>query len=127
MPELDADAVTTSDIATDHVLDVLTGEAGEVASDWMEAQRAQGVRRSDLVQRAGGQGADATVRRCAGRGLGAAGRVNQFDFGDEEWTNLRAVLADVTKDRIERGVTPGEMAMFVLALKGRSSPGFGCA
>lgn len=109
---------TTPDIVTDHVLEVLTREASEIAADWMEVQRAEGVRRTDLFSE--DEGRDQTRKLVAALALGLrrTGRESQFDFRDEDWTDLRAVLASVTEDRLERGVTPAEMAMFVLALKG---------
>ena len=108
---------TTPDTVTNHVLDVLTRQANEVAADWMDVQRAEGVRRSDLFTEDEGREQSLRFVAALAEGLRRSGRNAQFDFGDDEWSDLRSVLATVTEDRIERGVTPAEMAMFVLSLK----------
>jgi rsbT co-antagonist protein RsbR len=102
---------------TDHLLDVLTTDAAEIAAEWIEAQQQEGVRRSDLFTEEEGREQARRFVAALATGLGAAGRTSRFEFGDDEWSDLRAVLSDVTSVRIERGVKPAEMARFVLALK----------
>jgi rsbT co-antagonist protein RsbR len=117
MPETTG-SITPPETVTDHLLDVLTNDAAEVAGEWTEAQQQEGVRRSDLFTEEEGHEQTRRFIAALASGLRAAGRASLFEFGGEEWSDLRAVLADVTSDRIERGVTPAEMAMFVLAMKG---------
>ncbi|MEO1093243.1 MAG: RsbRD N-terminal domain-containing protein, partial [Pseudomonadota bacterium] len=42
---------------------------------------------------------------------------SHFDLRDEQWADLRAALAAITQERVERGVTPTEMGFFITALK----------
>lgn len=77
---------------SDTVLDILLQEPRALATDWDRRQRERGLRRVALFS-------EEEARE------------------DEGWADLRAVLADITEDRIERGVTPADMARYVIALK----------
>ena len=46
-----------------------------------------------------------------------ASKDGEFDLQDEHWADLRGILSEITHERVERGVLPGEMAALILALK----------
>lgn len=105
------------DTVKNHVLDLLTGEAQAMAAAWVDAQGQEGVRRSDLFSDEEGRSQTRRLVGALATGLRSAGRGTEFDLSGEPWADLRGVLAGITEDRIERGVTPAQMAAFVNTLK----------
>lgn len=85
--------------------------------EWLGTQVKEGVKRSDLFSDSESRAQNQELLKAFGKGV-RAGVVNEeFSLDDDAWEDLRAVLADVSKERVGRGVTPTEMATFVLALK----------
>ncbi len=99
------------------VLDLLKEDADGVLSEWIEVADEEGVKRSDLFSEKEERDQAASLLRSFRGGLKDGVRVGEFNLQDEQWSDLRGILAEITHERVERGVLPGEMAALVLALK----------
>ncbi len=103
--------------ATANILTILETDFSGVVEEWLGTQVKEGVKRSDLFSDSESRAQNQELLKAFTKGV-RAGVVNEeFSLDDDEWEDLRAVLADVSKERVGRGVTPTEMATFVLALK----------
>lgn len=103
--------------ATANILTILETDFSGVVEEWLGTQVKEGVKRSDLFSDSESRAQNQELLKAFTKGI-RAGVVNEeFSLDDDEWEDLRAVLADVSKERVGRGVTPTEMATFVLALK----------
>ncbi len=103
--------------ATANILTILESDFSGVVEEWLGTQVKEGVKRSDLFSDSESRAQNQELLKAFGKGV-RAGVVNEeFSLEDDAWEDLRAVLADVSKERVSRGVTPTEMATFVLALK----------
>ncbi|SDG88942.1 STAS domain-containing protein [Alloyangia pacifica] len=103
--------------ATANILTILESDFSGVVEEWLGTQVKEGVKRSDLFSDSESRAQNQELLKAFGKGV-RAGVVNEeFSLDDDAWEDLRAVLADVSKERVGRGVTPTEMATFVLALK----------
>ncbi|WP_226627018.1 STAS domain-containing protein [Alloyangia pacifica] len=103
--------------ATANILTILETDFSGVVEEWLGTQVKEGVKRSDLFSDSESRAQNQELLKAFGKGV-RAGVVNEeFSLEDDAWEDLRAVLADVSKERVSRGVTPTEMATFVLALK----------
>ncbi|MFQ1702746.1 STAS domain-containing protein [Loktanella agnita] len=103
--------------ATANIIKILESDFSKIVEAWLGTQVREGVKRSDLFSDDESRAQNAELLKSFSKGVRNATVDSDFDFTDAEWEDLRAVLADVTKDRVSRGVTPTEMATFVLALK----------
>lgn len=103
--------------ATANILTVLDTDFKGIIEEWLGTQVKEGVKRSDLFSDAESRAQNRELLKAFSKGVreGVAGE--EFDLDDDKWDDLRAVLADVSRERVSRGVTPTEMATFVLALK----------
>ena len=103
--------------STANILSILETDFSSVVEEWLGTQVKEGVKRSDLFSDSESRAQNQELLRAFGKGV-RAGVVNEeFSLDDDAWEDLRAVLADVSKERVGRGVTPTDMATFVLALK----------
>ncbi len=103
--------------STANILSILETDFSSVVEEWLGTQVKEGVKRSDLFSDSESRAQNQELLKAFGKGV-RAGVVNEeFSLDDDAWEDLRAVLADVSKERVGRGVTPTEMATFVLALK----------
>ncbi|MFD1343154.1 STAS domain-containing protein [Litorisediminicola beolgyonensis] len=103
--------------ATANILTILETDFLGVVEEWLGSQVKEGVKRSDLFSDSESRAQNQELLKAFVKGV-RAGVVNEeFNLEDDAWEDLRAVLADVSKERVSRGVTPTEMATFVLALK----------
>ncbi|WMS43086.1 STAS domain-containing protein [Acuticoccus sp. MNP-M23] len=96
---------------------LLSDQFDAVLTDWIDTQKDEGVRRADLFSEAEGRQQTGHLLRAIANGIKRAASGAQLDFNDEDWADLRRDLESITNERIDRGVTPTEMASFVLALK----------
>ncbi|MGR3453910.1 STAS domain-containing protein [Pseudooceanicola sp.] len=103
--------------ATATVLNILESHFSLIVEEWLGTQVREGVKRSDLFSDAESRAQNAELLKAFAKGVRNAAVDSDFNLEDAAWEDLRAVLADVTKERVNRGVTPTEMATFVLALK----------
>ena len=103
--------------ATANILTVLDTDFKGIIEEWLGTQVKEGVKRSDLFSDAESRAQNRELLKAFSKGVreGVAGE--EFDLDDDKWDDLRAVLADVSRERVSRGVTPTEMATFILALK----------
>ena len=103
--------------ATANILTVLDTDFKGIIEEWLGTQVKEGVKRSDLFSDAESRNQNRELLKAFSKGVRDGISGEDFDFDDTQWDDLRAVLADVSRERVNRGVTPTEMATFVLALK----------
>ena len=103
--------------ATANILTVLDTDFKGIIEEWLGTQVKEGVKRSDLFSDAESRNQNRELLKAFSKGVRDGISGADFDFDDTQWDDLRAVLADVSRERVNRGVTPTEMATFVLALK----------
>lgn len=103
--------------ATANILTVLDTDFKGIIEEWLGTQVKEGVKRSDLFSDAESRNQNRELLKAFSKGVRDGVTGEDFDFDDTQWDDLRAVLADVSRERVNRGVTPTEMATFVLALK----------
>ncbi|MBW4330114.1 STAS domain-containing protein [Stakelama sp. CBK3Z-3] len=99
------------------VLNILQDERNAVLREWVEQAGEDGGKRSDLFSEKEERDQADTLLRAFASGVRDGYRDGNFDLQDEYWTDLRGILSEITHERVERGVLPGEMAALVLALK----------
>jgi rsbT co-antagonist protein RsbR len=103
--------------ATANILTVLDTDFKGIIEEWLGTQVKEGVKRSDLFSDAESRNQNRELLKAFSKGVRDGISGEDFDFDDTQWDDLRAVLTDVSRERVNRGVTPTEMATFVLALK----------
>lgn len=96
---------------------LLSDQFDAVLTAWVDTQKDEGVRRADLFSEAEGRQQTGHLLRAIATGVKRAASGAVLDFNEEDWADLRRDLEHITNERIDRGVTPTEMASFVLALK----------
>ncbi len=96
---------------------LLSDQFDAVLTDWVNTQKDVGVRRADLFSESEGRQQTGHLLRAIATGVRRAASGAVLDFNEEDWADLRRDLETITNERIDRGVTPTEMASFVLALK----------
>lgn len=106
-----------SDVNLRTVLEILKEDSDGVLAEWIEQADEDGAKRSDLFSEREEREQAASLLRAFRSGVRDGLRNNDFDLEDDHWAELRGVLAEITRERVERGVLPGEMAAFVLTLK----------
>ncbi|MFG6561508.1 STAS domain-containing protein [Sulfitobacter sp. 1A15299] len=103
--------------ATANILTVLDTDFKGIIEEWLGTQVKEGVKRSDLFSDTESRTQNRELLKAFSKGVRNGVSGEDFDFDDTQWDDLRAVLTDVSRERVNRGVTPTEMATFVLALK----------
>ncbi|MFD2740597.1 STAS domain-containing protein [Sulfitobacter aestuarii] len=103
--------------ATANILSILETDFSGIIEEWLGTQVKEGVKRSDLFSDSESRAQNRELLQAFAKGIRAGVADDKFSLEDESWEDLRAVLADVSKERVSRGVTPTEMATFILALK----------
>jgi rsbT co-antagonist protein RsbR len=101
------------ELVESRIPDILDRNADDVLKAWMQEQLSASTLRSDLTS-------EAELRRESQqvlRELASAWRSGSTDLRDEEWADVRTVLADISSSRAQRGYSPTETAMFVFSLK----------
>ncbi|KAF0676679.1 STAS domain-containing protein [Profundibacterium mesophilum] len=98
------------------IFKIVTADRAELLSDWLETQKAAGVRRPDLFSDAEltaqlGQFLDGLTAALADASEEPGG-----DLRDEEWAPLRDALLDILRERSERGAGLAELMRFVQTL-----------
>ncbi len=82
-------------------------------AEWMEQQARSGTKRGVLNEaqlREDGRRFLSLLVQAVGQGAGA-------DIGAREWNDVRTMLNDLSRSRVEKGFTASETATFVLSLK----------
>ena len=103
--------------ATATTQNILETSFDKIIEEWLGSQIEEGVKRGDLFSDEESRAQNRELLRAFAKGVREGTSAEEFDLRDTHWEDLRAVLADVTRERVDRGVTPTEMATFVLALK----------
>ncbi|SFD18710.1 rsbT co-antagonist protein RsbR [Tropicimonas isoalkanivorans] len=103
--------------STSNLVKILEEDFTGIVEEWLGTQVEEGVKRSDLFSDAESRAQNAELLKNFAAVIRGGMVDGDFNLDDAAWEDLRAVLADVTKERVSRGVTPTEMATFVLALK----------
>lgn len=98
-------------------LEVLKEDAEGILADWIEQADEDGAKRIDLFSEKEERDQAASLLRSFRLGVRDASKDGEFDLQDEHWADLRGILSEITHERVERGVLPGEMAALILALK----------
>lgn len=99
------------------VLEILKDDSDAILREWIEQAGEDGAKRSDLFSENEEREQAASLLRAFASGVRDGLRDGDFDLHDDHWAELRGVLSEITHERVERGVLPGEMAALVLALK----------
>ena len=99
------------------VLNILKEDAAGILNEWIEQADEDGVKRSDLFSEKEEREQAASLLNAFRTGVRDGYRDGDFDLEDDHWSDLRGILTEITHERVERGVLPGEMAALVLALK----------
>lgn len=107
-----------SETETSTVLSILRERFDAILDGWISTQSDEGVQRTDLFSHKEGREQTSSLLRAMITGIAEGDTGSRFDLSSEPWTELRTVLVDVTQERSARGVSPSDMASFVLALKG---------
>ncbi|CRL09466.1 Stressosome protein RsbRA [Phaeobacter italicus] len=107
-----------SETETSTVLSILRERFDAILDGWISTQSDEGVQRTDLFSHKEGREQTSSLLRAMITGIAEGDTGSRFDLSSEAWTELRTVLVDVTQERSARGVSPSDMASFVLALKG---------
>ncbi len=103
--------------ATANILTILETSFSGIVEQWLGTQVKEGVKRSDLFSDAESRAQNQELLKAFAKGVRTGVVGEEFNLDDDAWEDLRAVLSEVSKERVSRGVTPTEMATFVLALK----------
>lgn len=101
----------------DEVLNILQEEFDDILQQWLDTQREEGIRRPDLFSDSESLRQAKSLLRAFADGMTNSNIEGRPDLDDPIWADLRSVLEEITHERVERGVSAGEMATFILALK----------
>jgi len=96
--------------AADHLLEVMTGRREELAAGWIDV-----VSRT-LAARVSQAELDRELHELYGA-ITEALKSGSLDPGEESWTEVRALLVELSRNRARQGFSPAETAVSVFALK----------
>jgi rsbT co-antagonist protein RsbR len=96
------------------IAEILQRHKAELLADWLKELQNTGLRRDDLMRakelRSECQEFLQLLHIAVGHG-------NFSDIQTPEWENMRLLLAEVSRSRVQRGFTPSEIASFILCFK----------
>ena len=96
------------------IAEILERHKAELLADWLKELQNTGLRRDDLMRakelRSECQEFLQLLHIAVGHG-------NFSDIQTPEWDNMRLLLAEVSRSRVQRGFTPSEIASFILCFK----------
>lgn len=101
----------------DRLAEALSEGYDSILAGWLRAQAEEGLRRTDLVP---AEESEEQSKLLLGELTRAAADVPENgvpDLAAPQWDGVRAKLESLSDARIERGVSPVEMALFVAAMK----------
>lgn len=96
------------------IVEILQKYKAELLGDWLKELQNTGLRRDDLMR------AKELRSECQEflQLLQTALQHGNFnDIQTPEWENMRQLLAEVSRSRVQRGFTPSEIASFILCFK----------
>jgi rsbT co-antagonist protein RsbR len=86
----------------------------ELLEEWLREQLASDTWRTDLIS-------DSEVRQQSAEFLGALRQAaqsdNLTDIMTPQWSEVRGILTDLSRSRVQQGFAPSETATFIFALK----------
>jgi rsbT co-antagonist protein RsbR len=86
----------------------------QILKEWITQQLAAGTWRAGRIQ-------EAQLRSDSERFLraftAAVQKTTQFDFQSPQWSEVREVLAELSRSRATQGFTPSQVATFIFSLK----------
>ena len=86
----------------------------ELLEEWMREQLASDTLRTDLLT-------ESELRQQSAEFLGALRQAaesdNLTDIMTPQWSEVREILTDLSRSRVQQGFAPSETAMFILSLK----------
>ncbi|SPJ26072.1 STAS domain-containing protein [Palleronia abyssalis] len=100
-----------------HIHVILDNERDRLLKAWGSSQAEEGLIRKDLFTESEARAQITMLYDALAKGVSASIESDDLDPEAECWDDLRAALAEVTRERTKRGVSTGDMAAFVLALK----------
>lgn len=100
-----------------HIHAILDNERASLLKAWGSTQAEEGLIRRDLFTERESRGQIEMLYDALVKGVAASLEADVLDPDADCWDDLRAALAEVTRERTKRGVLTGDMAAFVLALK----------
>ncbi|ETX11973.1 anti-sigma factor antagonist [Roseivivax halodurans JCM 10272] len=100
-----------------HIHLVLDKERASLLRAWGSTQAEEGLIRKDLFSEREARSQIEMLYDALTKGVSASVEGDMLDPEADCWDDLRAALAEVTRERTKRGVSTGDMAAFVLALK----------
>ncbi|MBE9188328.1 STAS domain-containing protein [Microcoleus sp. LEGE 07076] len=96
------------------IAEILEKHKAELLADWLKELQNSGLRRDDLMR------AKELRSECQEFLQLLQIALQQGNFSDiqtPEWENMRLLLAEVSRSRVQRGFTPSEIASFILCFK----------
>lgn len=97
--------------ARSRLSEIINKYEGEILKDWLDNQKA------DLPM---DRGLEADVQQYCGNFLAllaTAIRQGNSDIRSDNWANVRDMLANLSRDRVQHGFTPSQTATFIFSLK----------
>jgi rsbT co-antagonist protein RsbR len=96
------------------IAEILDKHEAELLADWSTALKARGLQRTDLMQ-------ETELREQCREFLWllrqALQHDNLTDTHTPEWSDMRQLLANVARSRVQQGFTPSAIATFVFSFK----------
>ena len=101
-------------MAKSTISNILDTHEEELLEEWMGEQLASDTLRADLVSKS-------NLRQQSAEFLGALRQAaqsdNLTDIMTPQWSEVREILTDLSRSRVQQGFTPSETATFVFSLK----------
>ena len=96
------------------IAEILERHKAELLADWLKELQNTGLRRDDLMR---AKELRSECQEFLQLLNVAVGHGNFSDIQTPEWENMRLLLAEVSRSRVQRGFTPSEIASFILCFK----------
>ena len=96
------------------IAEILERHKAELLADWLKELQNTGLRRDDLMR---AKELRSECQEFLQLLHVAVGHGNFSDIQTPEWENMRLLLAEVSRSRVQRGFTPSEIASFILCFK----------
>lgn len=100
-----------------NILAILEDDFDEVLQSWLSTQGDEGLARADIFTDDEARDHTSALLKAFTYGVRNGVIGMDFNLSGDAWGDLRLVLTDIAKERVRRGVTPIDMASFVLSLK----------
>ncbi|HSI06111.1 MAG TPA: RsbRD N-terminal domain-containing protein, partial [Myxococcota bacterium] len=95
------------------VQDLIARDEPAILENWLKEQLASTSMRSDLINDDQLRGQSKNFLRALREGMSG----NSTDINGAVWTDMRALLTDLSRQRVRLGFSPSDTARFVFSLK----------